>query len=184
MLGKALAGLSCRTVVVSIRTNAVREEVRWLCFLRASITSGGIHRAKQPFPHSVTDRSRRNYAWILVVLAMLLVASATAQQTPFPFMVNTWGYFAGAASGTPVGIGNWPNGEGSLTVTGTQGSNTLTVNTVNVGVIGDYQIDPVGIRQDGRSSCPEMMGYIVSIRSTPLTLRPRYCRFTLRWLHQ
>jgi MBG domain (YGX type) len=57
-------------------------------------------------------------------------------------MVNAWGYFAGAVAGTP--IGDWPDGQGGLTVTGTQGSNTLTVNSVNVGVISDYQIDTVG----------------------------------------
>jgi hypothetical protein len=56
-------------------------------------------------------------------------------------MVNTWGYFAGVVAGTPAGIGNWPNGVGSLTVTGTQGSTALTVNTVNVGSMSDYQVD-------------------------------------------
>ena len=80
----------------------------------------------------------------LSFLILILVSIAGAQQTPFPLMVNTWGYFAGAAPGTPVGIGNWPNGEGSLTVTGTQGSNFLTVNSVNVGVIDNYQIDTAG----------------------------------------
>ena len=79
----------------------------------------------------------------LLYLALILVAVAGAQQTPFPLMVNSWGYFAGAAPGLPVGAANWPNSEGSLTVTGTQGSNSLTVNSVNVGAIGDYQVDTV-----------------------------------------
>src|SRR5580700_9895316 len=70
----------------------------------------------------------------------LLVGIAGAQQTPFPLMVNTWGYAAGAVSGWPAGIANWPNGEGSLTVTGSQGATTLTINSVNVGVMNDYKI--------------------------------------------
>ncbi len=77
----------------------------------------------------------------LGVLGILLLAiSAEAQQTPFPLMVNTWGYAAGAVSGWPAGIANWPNGEGSLTVTGSQGATTLTINSINVGVISDYQL--------------------------------------------
>ncbi len=56
-------------------------------------------------------------------------------------MVDTWGYYNGVSAGTPLGIGNWPNGEGSLTLTGTEGSSTLTIDSVNVGVIGDYALD-------------------------------------------
>ena len=134
MLGKTLAGLL-----------AASEHTRTFYFLRAPMNPGGIHRVKRSFSHNITDRSHTHCTWILSVLAMLLlVTSATAQQTPFPLMVNTWGYFAGGVAGTPVGVGNWPNGEGSLTVTGTQGSNTLTVTSVNVGVISNYQIDTVG----------------------------------------
>src|SRR5664280_2883937 len=77
----------------------------------------------------------------LCCLILILASAASAQQTPFPLMVNTWGYFAGVVAGTPAGIGNWPNGVGSLTVTGTQGSTALTVNTVNVGSMSDYQVD-------------------------------------------
>ena len=79
----------------------------------------------------------------LLYLTLILASVAGAQQTPFPLMVNTWGYFAGAAPGLPVGAANWPNSEGSLTVTGSEGSNTLTVNSVNVGAIGDYEVDAV-----------------------------------------
>jgi hypothetical protein len=98
------------------------------------------------YPATVSLTSERTAFFMrrlkcLFCLVLILASAASAQQTPFPLMVNTWGYFAGAASGNPVGVGNWPNNEGSLTVTGTQGSNTLAVNTVNVGVIGDYQID-------------------------------------------
>jgi len=76
-----------------------------------------------------------------LVVMWLAAASATAQQPAFPLMVSMWGYTQGVTSGTPIGIGNWPNGEGSLTVSGTQGSNTVTINSVNVGAISDYGID-------------------------------------------
>jgi hypothetical protein len=56
-------------------------------------------------------------------------------------MVNMWGYANGAIDGTPLGISNWAGGEGSLTVSGPQGSTSVTINSVNVGVIGDYAID-------------------------------------------
>ena len=75
------------------------------------------------------------------LLVFLLASSATAQQPAFPLMVSMWGYTQGVTSGTPIGIGNWPNGEGSLTVTGVQGSNTVTINSVNIGSISDYGID-------------------------------------------
>ncbi len=75
------------------------------------------------------------------LVASLLAGFATAQQPPFPLTVNTWGYVQGAVDGTPLGISNWPNGEGNLTLSGTQGSSTLTINSINVGAIGDYAID-------------------------------------------
>ncbi len=85
--------------------------------------------------------AKHSYIRLVLSSVVLLTAIATAQQTPFPLMVNIWGYAQGVASGTPVGIANWPNGEGSLTVTGTQGTNTLAIRSVNVGTIADYKID-------------------------------------------
>ena len=132
MLGKTLAGL---------RADLGHRSTGY--YSDASEPWGGKPFDKQPSSHRRSNRSRRNCRQFLPVLAILLLVSvATAQQTPFPLMVNTWVYFAGAG-GTPVGIGNWDNGEGSLTVTGTQGSNTLAINSVNVGVISNYQIDTV-----------------------------------------
>ena len=82
----------------------------------------------------------KSHVALRVLGILLLVGSAGAQQTPFPLMVNTWGYAAGAISGWPAGIANWPNGEGSLTVTGSQGATTLTINSINVGVMSDYKL--------------------------------------------
>jgi hypothetical protein len=44
----------------------------------------------------------------------------------------------GASYGTPSGIGSWTDGEGKLTVTGTVGSTSLTINSVDIGVIANY----------------------------------------------
>jgi len=84
----------------------------------------------------------KRLTWLALLGIFALLSNANAQQTPFPLMVSMWGY-SQAASGTPVGVGNWPNGQGNLNVTGTQGTNTLTINSVNVGLISDYQIDTV-----------------------------------------
>ncbi len=80
--------------------------------------------------------------YIFLYLLLLLGAlPLCAQQTPFPLMVSMWDYSNGSGDGTPLGIANWPNGEGSLTVSGVQGTNTLTINSVNVGSIQDYALD-------------------------------------------
>jgi hypothetical protein len=72
----------------------------------------------------------------------LTVTSGGPPNSPFPLMVSMWGY-SQAASGTPLGIGNWPNGEGSLNVSGTQGASTLSIDSINVGVISDYKVDAI-----------------------------------------
>jgi len=64
---------------------------------------------------------------------------STRPRLGFPLFIDTYGaFFRGAHPGTPGGIANFTNGDGQITVTGTTGATTLTINSVDVGAIGDY----------------------------------------------
>jgi hypothetical protein len=64
---------------------------------------------------------------------------STRPRLGFPLFIDTLGsFFRGANVGTPTGIANFSGGDGQLTVTGTTGATTLTINSVDVGAIADY----------------------------------------------
>lgn len=66
-------------------------------------------------------------------------ANATYVKPILPLYVETFaGFFKGVSGNAPSGVANFTNKQGSLTVSGTAGASSLTIDSINEGALADY----------------------------------------------
>jgi hypothetical protein len=111
-------------------------------------------------PSASTDAITVGYA------ASLARAPAFRRPSMWGLFLDTWDFFAGVASNAPNGTGynagdvrpGWTNNQGQLTITGTVGASTLTLTSIDIGVLADY--DPTNGRTCG-SACVGPWGAVI-----------------------